>query len=126
MPTHPSEADGECQQDESAMQNVGYGGATVVTMSSQKPDESRVKKGKKGRGKWPRKKVEQEPLVDVAEPPRRGVRSLKLTVSTPAPVAVMPPADPDEKRYCYCDQISFGEVCCYQVELIIMLMSANR
>lgn len=52
----------------------------------------RRRKSKKGRKKDP-------PPTEAAVPPPR-----------PKP-PVIPNADPNESRYCYCDQVSFGEVC---------------
>jgi len=114
VPTISGEVDGESQGDIGLSRNVSHGGPTLP--SSGGPEESRVqpqKKGKKGKGRWTRKKVEQEPSMDIPEHPRRGVRSLKLTVSTPAVSAVAPPnliVEPNEPRYCYCDEVSYGEM----------------
>jgi hypothetical protein len=114
MPTISGAAE-ENEDDESPLRNVGHGGLSPLIVSSDGPDDPRVqpqKKGKKGNRKLTRKKAEQS-CVDVLEPPRRGVRSLKLTVSMPVRFAVPPPglvADPEEPRYCYCDRVSFGEM----------------
>jgi len=113
MPTISGLVDGE---NDSPVWNGSLGGPTPAIMSSD-ADEPCVppqKKGKKGKGKWTRKTVEHVPL-DV--PARRGVGSLKLTVSGPGIAGADLVPDPNERRYCYCNQVSFGEVCC-QVEQV--------
>lgn len=72
------------------------------------------RKGKKGRGKWLRKKPEIEAKEEALDkyPPK--AKSVKLTV--PGTVFTVEPStdaavDPHEPRYCYCNQVSFGEVC---------------
>jgi len=111
MPTISGEADGETHVDES--RNVGQGGPMVLNIPSDGPDGLRVqaqKKGKKGKGRWAKKKSEEEPSVDVPGPSRRHLRSVKLTITSPT----LPPSglavDPNEPRYCYCDQVSYGEM----------------
>ncbi|KAK7023806.1 PHD-type domain-containing protein [Favolaschia claudopus] len=59
--------------------------------SSAAPQPRGRKKGKKGR------KKESLPAEDLVLPPR------------PKP-PIIPNADPNESRYCYCDQVSFGEM----------------
>lgn len=61
--------------------------------------QRRGKAGKKGRGKAARDLTAME--VDVPTG-----RRLKLK----GPVEEPPPVAPDEQRYCYCNQVSFGEV----------------
>ncbi|KAJ7849110.1 hypothetical protein B0H14DRAFT_2766153 [Mycena olivaceomarginata] len=56
-----------------------------------KPARATLRKAKKGRKKDP-------PPTEAAVPPPR-----------PKP-PVIPNADPNESRYCYCDQVSFGEM----------------
>ncbi|KAF7971640.1 hypothetical protein HWV62_20676 [Athelia sp. TMB] len=62
------------------------------------PPQRRGKAGKKGRGKA----IRDVTAMDVDPPP---VRRLKMK----GPVEEPPPVAPDEQRYCYCNQISFGE-----------------
>jgi hypothetical protein len=83
----------------------------------------RGKAGKKGRGRG-RFKKEDTVLVTEAEQAEGrnrsrnrnrswgtgAVRSLKLNLSVPEEPLLPPPPASEEPRYCYCNQVSFGEV----------------
>ena len=68
--------------------------------------------GKKGKKSIPYKKSEHElPAVEHLEKlSGRKTRSIKLTIRAPAMQTVNSDEDPGEKRYCYCNQVSYGTV----------------
>ncbi|OBZ75714.1 Inhibitor of growth protein 4 [Grifola frondosa] len=73
---------------------------------------------RRSRSKWSRKKAPPKGKDEVEKGPEKpevsGAPSgLKLTVPPLAAVALQPgdmPANPFEPRYCYCDQVSYGEM----------------
>lgn len=71
---------------------------------------SSFKKGKKHVSHEPEPKEESAAAVPVEAPKTR--RGVKLTLSAPPGPSGGPPLfpDPNEKRYCYCNQVSFGTV----------------
>ncbi|KAF8436920.1 hypothetical protein L210DRAFT_3483220 [Boletus edulis BED1] len=81
------------------------------------PSPKVPKKGKKAAAPKPSKPEKEEthpPVVVDGEESLAASRtrrmSVRLTLPAQQPVAVEPtvPADPREKRYCYCNQVSFG------------------
>ncbi|GBE82543.1 hypothetical protein SCP_0409270 [Sparassis crispa] len=75
-----------------------------------------VRPRRRGKPKWSRKKSSKpttENAADAEEPAASKKQTLTLTVPPLASVAldaVDMPVDPNEPRYCYCNQVSFGEM----------------
>jgi len=90
-PNHPSQETGD--GDMAPMIGIVSDGSTGNQLRRKKGGGSR---------KWQKKDFEKQ----VLDPPRRTTRSLKRTSSQPTP------PDQDEPRYCYCNEVSFGEVSC--------------
>jgi hypothetical protein len=85
--------------------------------------QRRGRAGKKGRGRLKGQDTIVVPEAEQTEGHNRSrnrnrnrgggtVRSLKLNGPGPEDQPVLPPPAPDEERYCYCNQVSFGEVRC--------------
>lgn len=89
-------------------------GATLGIVATGAPPEGARTRPRR-RARWHKKPVKKKPEQEPVEEktPRRGVRSsLKITV--PAIPSGIPSADmlidPNEPRYCFCNQVSYGEV----------------
>jgi hypothetical protein len=118
MPDLLNEANG----DEPMVDDQGSLTANNVSSlqnASADPASQRYK-SKKNQSKRPKEsKVETAAEIAAANPEtsRRISRSLRLVASQP-PAIVLPPdmvIDPKEPRYCYCNQVSYGEACCYLI-----------
>ncbi|KAI0928185.1 hypothetical protein AcW1_005508 [Taiwanofungus camphoratus] len=90
----------------------------IVSSEVSRESGRHVRPRRKGK-KWTRKKGasnvadEKEETSGKGEVPAASSKSLKLTVPPLASVALNAgdiPIDPNEPRYCYCNQVSFGEV----------------
>lgn len=87
----------------------GWGGLTLGMVGAdggeEIPARPRGRAGRRGRGK-PRKDTEVDEVHAATRSRSRGggTRASKASVPEEPPVAA------DEERYCYCNQVSFGEV----------------
>lgn len=104
----------------------GEGGMTLGMVGGGGPNEAparpRGRGGKKGRGR-PKKETEMgeaAPAATVAATAAMMSRSRGITRSSKAIVPEELPAAADEPRYCYCNQVSFGEVCVVLPILVII------
>jgi hypothetical protein len=101
-PVHSSPIPDEADED-------GEGGMTLGMVGGDVPEEvparPRGRGGRKGRAK-PRKETEIDEVPAVTRSRSRGggTRSSKAIVPEELPPAA------EEQRYCYCNQVSFGEV----------------
>jgi len=124
IPNLSGDGEGERSNDV----NVGGGdkesesGPVLGLVPRRGPGRPRIhplrRKGIKGpgsrKGGNPAEQEDSEEIPDRVGPPSR-VRSSNLKITLPPlPPAVVPPPDmvidPTERRYCYCNQVSFGEV----------------
>lgn len=103
----PEEADGD---EEPTLGMVGGDEPGEV------PARPRGRGGRKGRGR-PRKETEidEVPVTTRSRSHGGGTRSSKVTVPEE-----LPPA-PEEERYCYCNQVSFGEVRAIAIFAVMIL-----
>lgn len=83
----------------------------------QVPSPKAPKKGKKVTAHKPAKPEKEEPLPpaagageELAMTTRTRRTSVRLTIPAQPVVEPSVPADPNETRYCYCNQVSFGTV----------------
>ena len=101
------------------------GGMTLGMVGGEEDGGEEVQPQRRGRAAAKKVRIRGKPkkedtvmVLDIERSGSRGrnrnrsrggtARTLKL--SGPAPEVVQVPPPPDEERYCYCNQVSFGEV----------------
>jgi hypothetical protein len=77
--------------------------------------QRRGRAAKKGKARGRLKKDDTVVVVEAEQQSgsrsrNRGGTARTLKLTGPALEGAMPPPPPDEERYCYCNQVSFGEV----------------
>lgn len=112
----------------------------LIQSSEPTPSEAAPKQRRKVRKgpRWTHKRKPEQPApaseqvvaTDTPLPEDAKEEPIKptLTVTVPPlssllPTAVDVPVDPDEPRYCYCDQVSYGEVSTFCISRYALILT---